>query len=135
MLYSELADTFDRLEATGSRLEMTTILADFIKGVDKSELRNIIYLSQGKLHPDFISKELGMADRLVLKAISFTSGTPDSKAEELWIKTGDPGEVAEQLISKKKQMTLFAEGHEIVRNIPNVSSSQEPSSRTSLLRL
>ncbi len=75
MLYSELADIFDRLESTGSRLEMTTILADFIRDVDRSELRKIIYLAQGKLHPDFVAKELGMADRLVLKAISFTSGT------------------------------------------------------------
>ena len=100
MLYSELADTFDRLEATGSRLEMTAILADFIRTVDKAELRKIIYLSQGKLHPDFVAKELGMADKLVLRAISFTSGTQDSVAEELWVKTGDPGEVAEQLISQ-----------------------------------
>ncbi len=131
MLYSELADTFDRLEATGSRLEMTTILADFIKGVDKSELRNIIYLSQGKLHPDFISKELGMADRLVLKAISFTSGTPDSKAEELWIKTGDPGEVAEQLISKKKQMTLFAEELTVDRVYKGLTAIQDAEGKDS----
>ena len=131
MLYSELADTFDRLEATDSRLEMTTILADFIKGVDKSELRNIIYLSQGKLHPDFISKELGMADRLVLKAISFTSGTPDSKAEELWIKTGDPGEVAEQLISKKKQMTLFAEELTVDRVYKGLTAIQDAEGKDS----
>ena len=131
MLYSELADTFDRLEATGSRLEMTTILADFIKSVDKSELRNIIYLSQGKLHPDFISKELGMADRLVLKAISFTSGTPDSKAEELWIKTGDPGEVAEQLISKKKQMTLFAEELTVDRVYKGLTAIQDAEGKDS----
>ena len=109
MLYSELADVFDRLESTGSRLEMTAILADFLRTADRAELRRIVYLAQGKLHPDFIAKELGMADRLVLKAISFTSGTPDRVAEDLWVKTGDPGEVAERLITKKKQTTLFAE--------------------------
>lgn len=130
-MYSELADTFDRLEATGSRLEMTTILADFIRTVDKSELRNIIYLSQGKLHPDFIAKELGMADRLVLKAISFTSGTPESVAEELWIKTGDPGEVAEKLISKKKQMTLFAEELTVERVYKGLTAIQDAEGKDS----
>ncbi len=131
MLYSELADTFDRLEATGSRLEMTDILADFIRGVDRSELRNIIYLSQGKLHPDFIAKELGMADKLVLKAISFTSGAPESKAEELWIKTGDPGEVAEKLISKKKQMTLFAEELTVDRVFKGLTAIQDAEGKDS----
>ncbi len=131
MLYSELADMFDRLEATGSRLEMTSILAEFIRNVDKKELRNIIYLSQGKLHPDFVAKELGMADRLVLKAIAFTSGTPDSTAEELWIKTGDPGEVAEKLISKKKQMTLFAEELTVDRVYKGLTAIQDAEGKDS----
>ena len=109
MLYSDLATVFDRLESTSSRLEMADILAEFFKIADRKELRRIIYLSQGKLHPDFINKELGMADKLVIKAIKETSGTPMDKVEDLYIKTGDPGEVAEKLIVKKKQMTLFSE--------------------------
>ena len=131
MLYSELADIFDRLESTGSRLEMTTILADFIRDVDRSELRKIIYLAQGKLHPDFVAKELGMADRLVLKAISFTSGTSESVAEELWVKTGDPGEVAEKLISKKKQMTLFAEELTVDRVYKGLTAIQDAEGKDS----
>ena len=74
MLYSDLADTFDRLESTSSRLEMTTILADFFRDVDKDELRDIVYLCQGKLHPDFHPQVLGMSDKLVLKAIAKASG-------------------------------------------------------------
>ncbi|MBR2255030.1 MAG: ATP-dependent DNA ligase [Candidatus Methanomethylophilaceae archaeon] len=109
MLFSELADTFDRLESTGSRLEMTSILAAFLRTVPKDALEPVINLCRGKLHPDFYPQVLGMSDKLVLKAIAFTSGTPDDKVEELWVKTGDPGEVAETLISKKKQMTLFSE--------------------------
>ena len=66
MLYSDLAETFDRLESTGSRLEMTSILADFFRGADKGELRSIVYLSQGKLHPDFVPGVLGMGDWLVM---------------------------------------------------------------------
>lgn len=131
MLYSELAETFDRLESTGSRLEMASILAGFFRTADKGELRNIIYLSQGKLHPDFEPQVLGMADRLVLKAISFTSGTPEQKTEELWVKTGDPGEVAETLIGKKKQMTLFSEDLTIDRVVKGLTAIEKAEGKDS----
>jgi hypothetical protein len=62
MRFSEIAVMFDKLESTGSRLEMTDILADFFRNIPPEDLRNIIYLSQGKLHPDFYQQELGMAD-------------------------------------------------------------------------
>ena len=109
MDFTDIAKMFDRLESTSARLEMTAILADFFKDCNPDDLRSIIYLSQGKLHPDFYSVELGMADKLVLRAIAFTSGTKDSKVEEMWVKEGDPGAVAEKLIGTKKQMTLFSE--------------------------
>lgn len=109
MDFTDIAKMFDRLESTSARLEMTAILADFFKDCNPDDLRSIIYLSQGKLHPDFYGVELGMADKLVLRAIAFTSGTKDSKVEEMWVKEGDPGAVAEKLIGRKKQMTLFSE--------------------------
>lgn len=109
MDFTDIAKMFDRLESTSARLEMTAILADFFKECNPDDLRSIIYLSQGKLHPDFYGVELGMADKLVLRAIAFTSGTKDSKVEEMWMKEGDPGAVAEKLIGTKKQMTLFSE--------------------------
>ena len=131
MLYSDLASVFDRLESTSSRLEMADILAEFFKVADRKELRRIVYLSQGKLHPDFINKELGMADRLVLKAIALTSGTPVEKVEELWIKTGDPGEVAEKLIVKKKQMTLFSEELDVERVFNSLKSIENSEGKDS----
>lgn len=131
MLYSELAETFDKLESTSSRLEMTAILAELFSTADKKELRSIVYLSQGKLHPDFVPGVLGMADRLVLKAISFTSGTQEDKVEKLWIETGDPGQVAEALISKKKQMTLFSEDLTVERVVAGLTAIQDAEGKDS----
>ena len=109
MDFADIAGMFDRLESTSARLEMTSILADFFASVPKEELRDLVYITQGKLHPDFCQIEFGMADRLILRSIAFTSGTPEEKVEELWLKEGDPGFAAEMLIGKKKQMTLFSE--------------------------
>ncbi|MDO5852833.1 MAG: ATP-dependent DNA ligase [Thermoplasmata archaeon] len=131
MLYSELAETFDRLESTSSRLEMSDILAGFLREADRSELRSIVYLSQGKLHPDFVPGVLGMADRLVLRAIAFTSGTPEDKVERMWVETGDPGNVAESLISRKKQMTLFSEDLTVGRVVKGLTAIQDADGKDS----
>ncbi len=111
MLFSEIADVFDRLDGTSSRLEMTAILSEFFKGMenDPESLRKIIYLSQGKLHPEFYPKELGMADKLVLRSIAFASAKSEKEVEDLWNKEGDIGKVAESLIGKTGQMTFFSE--------------------------
>ena len=131
MLYSDLAKTFDRLESTGSRLEMTSILAEFFRRADKGELRSIVYLSQGKLHPDFVPGVLGMADRLVMKAIAKASGNPDDKVEKLTIETGDMGQVAETMISRKKQMALFSEELTVARVVRGLTTIENADGKDS----
>ena len=121
MDFADIAQMFDRLESTSARLEMTSILADFFRTVPTEELRDLIYIIQGKLHPDFFQIEFGMADKLILRAIAFTSGTPDDKVEEMWLKEGDTGTVAETLIAKKKQMTLFSEPLTFARVVKGLS--------------
>ena len=131
MLYSDLAETFDRLESTGSRLEMTSILAEFFRRADKAELRSIVYLSQGKLHPDFVPGVLGMADRLVMKAIAKASGNPDDKVEKLTVETGDLGQVAETMISRKKQMALFSEELTVARVVKGLTTIENAEGKDS----
>jgi len=108
MLYSGIASVFDKVEGTGSRLEMTAILSEFFKTLDPPTLKDVVHLSQGKLHPDFYPQKLGMSDKLVLRAISLTSGFSDTEVEKLWVKEGDPGTVAELLTKEKKQTALFS---------------------------
>lgn len=131
MDFADVAKMFDRLESTSSRLEMTSILAEFFRTVPKEELRDLVYIIQGKLHPDFFQIEFGMADKLILRAIAFTSGATDAKVEELWLKEGDPGTVAEMLIGKKKQMTLFSEPLTFARVVKGLSQIETSEGRDS----
>lgn len=133
MLFSDIADTFAKLESTSSRLEMTSILADFFKGLKPSDLREVIYLSQGKLHPDFHPVELGMADKMVLRAIASASGFKEDRVEEMWIKDGDTGTVAEALISGKKQMSLFSQPltlKEVVTQLTRIETAEGKNSQS-----
>ncbi|MCG7844843.1 MAG: ATP-dependent DNA ligase, partial [Methanomassiliicoccales archaeon] len=109
MLFRELADTYERLEVTSSRLEMTDILAEAFRRFDPLEIRTAVYLTQGQLYPDFNPLKLGMADKMILKAIAFASGVKESDVQELMLKEGDPGVVAQQVFATKKQTTLFSE--------------------------
>ena len=110
---------------------MTSILAEFFRRADKGELRSIVYLSQGKLHPDFVPGVLGMADRLVMKAIAKASGNPDDKVEKLTIETGDMGQVAETMISRKKQMALFSEELTVARVVRGLTTIENADGKDS----
>lgn len=145
MQFSEVADMFNRLEATSARLEMTAIMTEFFKTVKPEELRSIIYLSGGKLHPDFINEELGMADKLVLKAIRKTTGYPEAKINEMLLKDGDPGMIAEKLLQNRKQTSLFSFGDEekkgtltlekVVDSLQKIESSEGKDSQDNKLKL
>lgn len=120
MLYREIAGLFDRLESTSSRLEMADILAIFFKELPTDDLRSVVYLTQGKLHPDFMPQKLGMADKLILKSIAFTSGNSEESVEGLFFKEGDLGTVAEIILTTKKQTTLFSEPLTLIRVMSNL---------------
>ena len=138
MLYSEIADVFDRLEGTSSRIEMTSIFSEFFKKLDPGSLRKIVYLSQGRLHPDFYNAELGMADKLVLRAIAFTAGVPESKIDELWKKEGDPGKIAESLLKNRRQASLFSEPltlEKVLRNLTLIEGAEGRDSQDKKMKL
>ncbi|MCG7841025.1 MAG: ATP-dependent DNA ligase, partial [Methanomassiliicoccales archaeon] len=109
MLFQELAETYERLEATSSRLEMTDILAESFRLFDPTDIKMATYLTQGQLYPDFHPLKLGMADKMLLKAITFASGAKESEVQVLMLREGDPGLVAQEIISRKRQTTLFSE--------------------------
>ncbi len=107
MLYATLVETYDRLEATTKRLEMTDILAGLLKEAKPDELEMVIYLTQGKIHPDWTGEpEIGMAERMVIETVVKASGLKKSEVEALTAETGDIGFAAEKALEGKKKGTL-----------------------------
>jgi len=108
MKYSELCEVYEDLEQNPSRLKKTEILSDFLKKLKHEKDKEIIYLLQGKTFPDYSEKEFGISEKLCIKALSKASGISDKEIISKWRKIGDLGKVAEEIISKKKQKTLFS---------------------------
>jgi len=46
--YAEIADAYERIEATSKRLEMTDLLVALLKATPKNMLDKVVYLTQGK---------------------------------------------------------------------------------------
>ena len=106
MQYSELVDMYEELEATTKRLEHIYIISEFLKDVSLEDLGNIILLLEGRVFPRWDEREIGMASKMMLKAIGVASGESKERINSEWKKTGDLGTVSYNLIKKKKQHTL-----------------------------
>lgn len=109
MNYNEIAEAYEKIETTTKRLEMTDLLVDLIKNTPNEIIDKVIYLTQGKIHPDFVSLEIGIAEKLAMKALVRASGRTESEVKDDLIKTGDIGETARKTIANKKQQTFFQE--------------------------
>jgi len=107
LLYSDIADAYEKIEATTKRLEMTDLLVNLLKRTPKEIIDKVVYLTQGKIYPDFVKLEIGVAERLAIKALAHASGRRESEIEEDMKKTGDIGETAQKFIAQKRQLTFF----------------------------
>lgn len=109
MEFAVLADTFKKMEETTKRLELTQILVDLFKKTPPELISKIVYLIQGKLRPDFEGIELGIAEKLAMRAISKSSAIPIKKIEEEYRKSGDLGHAASIILEQKAQTTFIVE--------------------------
>jgi DNA ligase-1 len=107
MKFTRIAEVFEKIEATSKRLEMTSLLVDLIRETPSVEVGKVAYLIQGKLYPDYLGIELGLAEKLLIKAVSNVSSKSESQIEGDYKKTGDLGLTVEKLLQKKSQAALY----------------------------
>ena len=109
MKFSIIVDTFEKMENTTKRLELTQHLVELFKNTPSDLISKVVYLIQGKLRPDFDGVELGVAEKLAIRAISKSAGIPIKKIEEAYNKGGDLGQAASKILEQKTQTTFVKE--------------------------
>ena len=109
MKFAEIAEFFERMEVTSKRLELTEILVELLKNTPINVISKVTYLIQGKLRPNFEGVELGIAERLAMKAISKSAGVSMKKIEDGYKVGGDLGVTAANILKQKTQTTFSAE--------------------------
>lgn len=115
MEFSILAESFYKMESTRKRLELTQHLVELFEKTPHEVISKIVYLLQGKLRPDFEGIELGVAEKLAIRAISKSSGIPIKKIEDEYRKGGDLGQAASVILEQKTQTTFLVEDITIER--------------------
>ena len=109
MKFSIISDAFEKMEGTSKRLELIDILVDLFQNMPNNVIRNSVYLLQGKLRPNFEGVELGIAEKLAIKAVSKSTGFPIKKIEDDYKNDGDLGATTESVLKLKTQTTFKAE--------------------------
>jgi DNA ligase-1 len=106
MQFKRLAEYWQKIEATPSRLEMTAILADLFKESTGEEIDELVNLSLGRLRPKYEGVEFSLAEKMMVRAIAIAAKRPSDEVGKIFKQTGDLGTVVEQCFSGKASQKL-----------------------------
>jgi len=109
MEFSVISEIFENMEKTTKRIELTNILVELLEKTPKKLIPNVVYLIQGIIRPNFEGVELGIAEKLAIRAISKSVGLPVKKIEDDYEDGGDLGITASNMIKLKTQTTFTTE--------------------------
>ncbi len=101
MYFSEFARSLEELEKTSSRNEITLMLSDLFRKLDKEEIKYVFYILMGRLAPKYVNLEFNFSRKLILKAFE-QSLDNNELPKSLFKELGDIGLVSEKIISEHK---------------------------------
>ncbi len=82
MKYINLVEVYQRLDSTTKRLEKTYFISELLRETPLEDLSRITLLLQGKIFPPWDERKIGVASRMVLKAINVSSGLSVNEIEK-----------------------------------------------------
>ncbi|NPA86092.1 MAG: ATP-dependent DNA ligase [bacterium] len=128
MKFERLAELYSRLEVYSEKSVKTQLIAAFFREVAKENpelLKVVTLLVRGKIFPEEEDVELGLGERLVMRAIAAAAGVDVKTVEQLYKELGDLGAVAERLLSKGKIAKFFSEELTIQRVVQTLRKIAE----------
>lgn len=134
MRLKRLAETLARLEAGGTRLNAVQLVAGLLKAASAPERAPIVYLLQGQLRPPYEGVEVGLGERLLLRALARAYGTSEATVGRRFRRRGDLGLVAEDLGETVRPGRLTVrEAYDALLKIARTGGAGSVDSKTGLL--
>jgi DNA ligase-1 len=97
--YETVAEAYRDLEQAAGRLALIDRLSALLAQTPAELLPTVCYLCQGLIAPEFAGVDLGLAEKLAVRAVATaTGGGPEQVAARVR-ETGDLGQAAEQLLT------------------------------------
>ena len=99
MRYLTVAEAYRDLEQVSSRLVLTQRLAELLRQTPAELLPTVCYLCQGLIAPEFAGADLGLAEKLAVRAVATAADADAAQVAALVRETGDLGQAAERLLA------------------------------------
>ncbi len=109
MPFIEVARYYERIEAITGRLDMIDLLKKLFVETPPDILDKVVYLTLGSIAPAYEGVELGIGEKLLLKALSLATGISQDKLEKKYPELGDIGMLAEWAVKNKTAQSFFQE--------------------------
>ncbi|MBI2617744.1 ATP-dependent DNA ligase [Candidatus Gottesmanbacteria bacterium] len=103
MTFKHLSEYFQQLEKTTLRNKMVEILASLFKEANPAEIGKLCYLLQGRVAALYTAVEFGVADKMMIRAISQGLEIDQKDVVTEFKKEGDLGTTAEKLRVRNKR--------------------------------
>ena len=92
-----MAETYRDLEQATGRLALIDRLAALLARTPEALLPTVCYLCQGLLAPEFAGIDLGLAEKLAVRAVATATGVETDEVVSALRRSGDLGQAAEEL--------------------------------------
>ena len=126
--FNQVCKLFEKIENTASRLDMTSLMGDFLKQCNIDDIEMISYLVQGRVAPMFVSSEFNYSEKSLLNLINGYIKRIDKDIDVFNIRNekGDIGdvvyEISNNLGSRNKRYTI-KDVYELLWDIVNTSGT------------
>jgi DNA ligase 1 len=137
--YLIVAEAYRDLEQVSSRLALTERLAALLAQTPAELLPTVCYLCQGLIAPEFAGVDLGLAEKLAVRALAAASDIDAAVVAALVREAGDLGQAAERLLELPVAgvggRTASLQVTEVVRTLREIAAAEGAGSQGRKLEL
>jgi hypothetical protein len=134
--YETVAEAYGDLEEATGRLALIDRLATLLARTPDKLLPTVCYLCQGLIAAEVAGIDLGLAEKLAIRAVAIATGNPPEQVAATVRETGDLGQAAEQLLAATaadRAASLVVT--EVVDTLHQVAQAEGPGSQGRKLEL
>ena len=110
--FIDVVKILEAIEAASQRTVMAKLLASLLKKTPPSVINKVIYFILGDLKPGWMGIELGVGEKLTIRALAHATGLSSRQIEETYKRFGDLGEAARRAVqlreAKRKPSTILS---------------------------
>ncbi len=107
--FAEFASTLERVRSTSGKNEKVRILSEYLRGLDEDDAERATRFATGRASQKGSSEETQTGYSTIVDVIEDITGLSPRDISQVYVKYGDLGRAAEEVIPAKKEMTLFHE--------------------------